>query len=738
MAFLIRHLESILLGTLALISGAAFFVLSSIDTVRLDSFGPTARIYFEGTAQGLLIGFIILAVSCIACVMLRIRLPILLAKTELWFNSLSSKKENLLILAIALAVTFISHAGNITSGYFAVDDLLVGGLNNKVPFSEAILTPYANDHLFPLFRTEMYLAGDSAVFMSVLVFLSIALVPYLMYFVLKRWKISTLGRMAFIFLYAGIAMWADHITGYYAMSLYPQIIFFFSVALLSLLKWKETRKTVYAILFALSVMCSIAIDIAGIWSILALFIFIVYDNYSQKTGFSIDRPFFRGFASYKTPLAILVSISIFYAAFFYLSFSIIQPNTFLVSLSAEVPAQVTSNDREENWKPIPLITNYFNFIANGVTLPLVFPHAPKLLAHPAFIHLVAPYWNFVEALLIIGNLALVWAIWKHADPEERKRIIFLFIAFSLCAAMTILARPNHSSIPDYDFRYAGSAFFFYLVILSIGASIYTRNRGIKAITITTTLIIILFSLQQIFGFHEFRLKNESQARKADMIRLKETLFPELVKLGSGATIPNLRGSSISEIMPGPTLAHYLLFYYVKNAPRLVEATPSEGSIWTGLVEEVSSVKDKTSDEFIVALKNSPALQSYYANSGRIEYTTATSGARESHSGSQEIIIRRSPFDPKSEHILHLTLLTDHVPGTFDLVLSFDTDIEIRGEARIRIDDYTPFSIVEGKRVYSIQADLSEIVLYDLSSAVSNLRVVAPQKKNAQILSVTLK
>ena len=174
---------------------------------------------------------------------------------------------------------FASNGGNITHGYFNMDDLTIVGLNHSLPFREAVLTPYGNDHAFPLFITEMkaldVLFGQNPAPYNFFFFILFSLIPFFTYLIFKRLKLSALSFIAFLIIFAGAAGWTEIITGFYIMSIYPQILLFFSIALWAYLSWKESKAAKYMITFAIALILALASDTSGIWVIPVIILFML-------------------------------------------------------------------------------------------------------------------------------------------------------------------------------------------------------------------------------------------------------------------------------------------------------------------------------------------------------------------------------------------------------------------------------------------------------------------------------
>ncbi|HEY4500160.1 MAG TPA: hypothetical protein VJH25_00005, partial [Candidatus Paceibacterota bacterium] len=91
-----------------------------------------------------------------------------------------------------------------------------------------------------------------------------------------------------------------------------------------------------------------------------------------------------------------------------------------------------------------------------------------------------------------------------------------------------------------------------------------------------------------------------------------------------------------------------------------------------------------------------------------------------------------------KHTLEFLFYTDDIPGNLEFLLYFDNDFSRKEKmARIKIDDYTPHVVKDGKRSYSIETDLLQIYGYALSEKISNLILSVPDVKNAVLVGIKL-
>lgn len=737
----IRWINLFIFGGASFVSLVALSVLMSFDTSRLAAFGPTAQIYFVGLKNGFIIATIILFVCFIASLILKKHFGKIENHIRDFWNSLSNVKKNLLILTICFVFAFISHAKNIINGYFNMDDLIVTSTNHSVSFIKAVLTPYANDHMIPLYRGEMKvldtLFGQNHIPYNVFVFTLFALIPFFTYLLFKRLGLGVKSFFIFLIIFTGAISWADMLTGFYIMSMYPQIILFFSIALWAYTAWMQSKEKKYLIYFSLSILSAVLINISGIWTIPTLFLFMIclsWMNHGLKKFIKENG----------APILCLIGISIIFSVCFYISFKIIQPNTFLTTLGAEGVATTDSSEfKKENWKPLPLTENFLSFFANGVSLPLIVPSAGKILNHPAVNNKIKPFWPFVEGFIIVLNVLFLFIVWKNSSERERKLILWLLSGLFITVSMVIVARPNHSVIPDFDYRYAGVPFYFYSIFLAMAASIFLQKKGNGTLKIIVPVVIIIFAAQQAFSFQALRISEEAKLRREAVINLDTTLLSELNNLSkenNRLIIPNLSGSQIFQKMPGFTLANYILFFNKKMPIELIENSAMPRESGTYIVKKVESLRASTSPEFKRAIIESSIIRSYYTKPGLMSYETLSSSTIEIKNINKKgkVNIRQWQFDPENLHTVTFTLITDNIPGNLEISFSFENNLNIDSEiGKIRIDDYTNHVLINGKRVHFIKTDLLQLFPFALSEKISNLTIFIPDLKNTSIGNIKL-
>ena len=265
----VKNVHLYILSIALLVSISALIIIDSISADRLKFFGPTAQIYFGGIQNGLAISSGILLGSLLSVVFLKKRLMYIVACAKNAFARSSTTRKNVVILMICFLFAFGAHAGNILNGYFNMDDFEIIGVSHIIPFSQALLMPHGNDHTIPLFRTEVKvldsLFGQSYVPYSIFVFIVFALMPFFTYLIFKRLGIDTRSFFIFLILFSGAAGWTGLLTGFYIMSIYIQILFFFCLSAWSYLAWTELKQKKYVLFFGLSIIFALTTDISGIW-----------------------------------------------------------------------------------------------------------------------------------------------------------------------------------------------------------------------------------------------------------------------------------------------------------------------------------------------------------------------------------------------------------------------------------------------------------------------------------------
>lgn len=742
-SFFSSYIHLFILGGAFIASLSAILVMIRFDDGQLKAFGPTAQVYFMGIKNGLFTASSILFISLVSVFVFKKHIDRPTDYLHSLYSSLSPIKRNALILLACFVFSFASHAGNIMNGYFNMDDFEVMGLNHRISFSQSLLTPHGNDHTIPLFTAEMQildtLFGQNEIAYNSFVFILFALIPFFTYLTFIRLGISISGFFVFLILFSGATNWAEMLTGFYIMSIYPQIILFFSITMWSHIAWVQTKEAKYMAFFTSSILLALAADTSGIWVLPATLTFMAYLYWDKHESFRIQRSDILKFLKENlTPLLLLFAATITFAIFFVFTFMVLQPNTFLSALSDTGISG--ASDKKEFWKILPLAENFLSFFSSGVSLSLIAPNIIKILVHPSIQNSVKSFWPFIEALIIAVNVMLLWFTLKYSSSKERKLIALLVALMILTISMVIVARPNHEIIPDFDYRYAGAPYYFYCILLALSASIFIKRNKAVLIKIVVSIVIVIFAAQQAFSFQAARTKEESSLRKEAVVKLNKNLLVELDILSRNnvpLTIPNLTGTHIFEqTMSGFTLADYILFFNKKMPILLVQNNKMPQDVKTHTVQTVSSIRSATSKEFIEALKTSPIIRSYYVSPGLMSYKIVsadnfahTETSKQKKQG--DVTVRQAAFDPEKMSTVGLTLFTDDISGNLEISFSFDSNFGIIDNiGKIRIDDYTPHIKKGGKRIYHIEADLLQIYTFALSEKVSNLYLHVPETKSA--------
>lgn len=741
MHFIYKKIDLFILGIAFIVSAMALFIIFSFGSDQLNAFGPTALIYLNGIKIGLITSTIILFLSFIGLFFFKRQIKNLLAETKNWFESLTKTKRNLIILGLCIIFTFAVHGNNVINGYFNMDDFEIMTITHTSPFVESLFIPHGNDHMMPLYMAEMKILdiffGQKPLPYNLFVFLLFALIPFFIYLIFQRLNIGLPSFFVFLILFSGATGWADMLSGFIIMSIYMQMIFFFSIALWSYLAWSQTYKNKYLIYFGLATLFAITIDLPGIWILPLIPLWMFFIHWIKQNDFKINL---LGFIkTNRKPLLMILWAILIFAIFFVITFMILQPNKFLSALNADgIPLE---NERSINWRPLPLTKNFLSLFASGVSLTAFAPNIVRFLSHPVFYNKAEGLWPFVEIFIVVGNLLLLWLFFKYAKSREKKFALFLLSIILITLTIVIFARPNHSVISvDFDYRYAGPAFYAYILLFSIGAYTFINKNRELALKIIIPVVIVLFSAQQVFSFQATRLREESKLRKIAITEFEKSLLVELNTLGKNdpsLVIPNLSGEHILKIMPGFTLADYVLFFNDKSPVQLIQNIYMPPDVKTGIVETVSSIKASTSPAFKEALKTYPYIKKYYSSPILLRFKTSEQKNPLSRpiaiDENREIIIKKYSFDPEKFNTLGFSLYTDNINGNLELLLTFNNEFSDKKETqRIRIDDFTKYSLEGNTRIHYMELNLLQIHTYSLSDTISNLKIHIPETKNAII------
>ena len=120
-------------------------------------------------------------------------------------------------------------------------------------------------------------------------------------------------------------------------------------------------------------------------------------------------------------------------------------------------------------------------------------------------------------------------------------------------------------------------------------------------------------------------------------------------------------------------------------------------------------------------------------------STSTSPETTTDTKNGNVTIGAGEFDPEKLNTVGFSLYTDNTPGNVYISFSFKNDFEVGGKmGEIRIDDFTPYKLENGKRAYQIETNLLQIYTYALSKKVSNLTINIPEEKNSFVSNIYLK
>lgn len=747
LAFVSARAPLFILSGALILSTAALAVVLRFDPLRLKNFGPAAHTYLSGLQNGLISSTTILAVVLAAFLFLGRRFDEILARLRNFFFSLSDIRKNILILITCFIFAFGSHAGNIVNGYFNMDDFEVVGLSHRLPFTEALLTPHGNDHLIPLFRAEMAalgsLFGQNPLPHNLFFFALFALIPFFVYLAFKRLGLSMSGFFVFLVVFSGAADWADMLSGFNIMNIYPQVLLFFSMASWAYLAWLESREKKFLLIFTASIILALAIDTSGVWTIPVLF-FLMAGVFWRRTesGGTASQKFKEFFRKNKAPLASLAGVALAYAIFFTATFTVIQPHTFLTTLTGD--ERVIADEKSLSWKSLPLAKDFI-FSLPDVSISMFAPNAEKILAHPSFKNSTENPWRAFQILVLAANVTLFWIAFKYAAARERKFMLYLLASIFLTVAMVVVARPNHDVIRNIDYRYSGPPYYFYSIFLGLGAGIFLKLKKENAAKIIVAAVIVIFATTQAMGFQALRLKEEAKMRKAAIERLNASLLKELETMSKNnpLSVPNLTGGHIfQESLAGFTLADYILFFNKKMPVELIQNRAMPPDVKTHTVASVESLRSAVSGDFKDRLAQAGAIRAYYASPALLDYETGVVGAGAGapvQNKTGNVIVESGTFDPEKKHLLEFSLITDNAPGNLEILLSFKNDFGVSETAgKIRVDDYTPYTPEDGRRMYRVKTDLLQIYAYALSEKVSDLTLNIPSTKNTMVNEIYLR
>jgi len=746
-SFISKNIDLLILGVSSIVSATALSIIFSFGDLQLNAFGPTALMYLDGIKKGLIVSTSILFISFITLFFFKTQTKNIITKLKNWFEPLTTTKKGLAILGVCIIFTFSVHGRNVLNGYFNMDDFEIMTIIHTNTLGESLLIPHGNDHMMPLFMTEIKILdtffGQNPIPYNLFVFILFALIPFFVYLIFQKLDIDLPSFFVFLILFGGATGWADILSGFNIMSVYMQTILFFSIALWSYLAWFQTRKNKYLIFLGLSTLFAITVDLPGIWvlPLIPLWMFFVYWT---KQG-SFKKNLMEFIKINKKPLLVVLGAIFIFIILFVITFVILRPNIFLSTLNGDCLS--VENERAVSWRPYPLVKNFLSLFASGVSLTTFAPNIVRFLSHPVLYEKAKKLWPFVEIIIMIANLLLLRLFFKYAKKREKKFAFFLLSIILISLTTVIIARPNHSIISvDFDYRYAGPAFYAYILFLSVGANMFIKANKKLALKIIVPVVIILFSAQQALSFQATRLREEAKLRKISISEFEKSLLIELDTLGKdnpSLIIPNLSGEHILKIMPGFTLADYVLFFNNKSPAQLIQNIYMPPDAKTGIVETVSSIRASTSPAFKKALVTHPFIKKYYSSPILLRLKTFEQKNPLSRpvtlNENREIVIKNDTFDPEQLNTLGFSLYTDNSNGNLELLLTFKNEFNGEEETqKIRIDDFTHYSVENNTRVHYIETNLLQIHTYSLSNTVSNIKLYIPETKKAIIKDLYFK
>ncbi|MBI3442697.1 MAG: hypothetical protein HY007_02935 [Candidatus Sungbacteria bacterium] len=723
------------------------WILVSFGASRLHAFGPTATIYFDALKNGLIIATAFLTASLVFFISLDKRLESMGLRLRDAYASLGSRGQNMCMLAVCAVFSFASHANNILRGYFYLDDFEVMEVARANSFLRSLLIPHGEDHILPLFRIEMKILdtffGTNPTPYNIFVFIIFALTSFFTYLAFKRLKLPVGSFIIFLVLFSGTPAWSEILTGYYTISIYLQISFFFAVMLWAYAAWMHVNRRRYLAIFAIALAGAVTVDNTGVWVVPAIIIAMAatYRRFDRAPT-APQRRLRHFFLQNRYPLSIVVIVGTLYAAFFAISFLVLQPGTFLSSSHTNIPHMAKDG---------------ISVISSGLTLAAFAPHTPKLLAHPVLITSIGRLWPSFEYALFFLNLLFFWCARRNAARHERTFLMGCAGILLLTIFMVVRARPGAGLIPDFNFKHVGMLFYFYCAVLAIGINSIVTSKRLSWVKTALPFLIVTVAAQQAFSFHAIRLREEAISRRTATELVQTRLISELKKLsqtdGTALRVPNLSGSYIYEPQAGISLTDYVQFFNAPIPIAFLQNGAMPPHVKTHTVTTVPSLRAATSREFKDALKTSARLQQYYTAPTLVGYQAeliSRDSAPAPHSPQDRIMARRggdaahasilidsrASFDPEKFHRLSLELVTDDIPGNIELPLAFTNDFVKKSAARVRIDDFTPYVLAENKRRYALTADLLQIYIYALSERVGNLMLEFPPRKNIKLTSMS--
>jgi hypothetical protein len=729
----------VVLGLSAIIFVITTVILFLFNTERLSVFGPLATLYFNGLRDGFLESAVFLVILFTVLIFCERQIGQWVKKVAIAFERATSTKKAVLVLLASFIIAFAIHSTNVLNGYFLNDDFEVVGVNRLYSVSDSLTVPHG-DHTIPLFRLEMNtlldLFGQNPLPFNFFVFFAFALVPFFTYLIFRRLGLGMLSFIAFFIIYVGATSWADILTGYYDISTYLQISFFCTVSIWGYIGWKQSGIDMYLLAYAFGVLAALFIDLPGIWvyPVLLLLTFVFF-TFQGKNTTDIALRYIQ---ENKKPLLILAVIGILFAVFMAYNFQASGSKTFVN----------TTDDSKSSF--IRYSGNMMKFYSTTLTQALLIPNVVKIVGHPSIIEKVRPVWLVLDIILFFMSIYTIVYIYRHADARRKRFIVWILLSLFILLTLIVVKRPINDFVFDADFKYGAMPYYFYSILIVLFLTTLVERNKIS-VPMCMVLLALIFSTQNALGFEAIKKSEEGKARRIAVESFGQSFFGELEKIHGDLplAIPNLAGNFIYREIAA-SLADYVLFFNVRSHIKLLENSAMRPDTKTKTVTRVQSLRAATDKAFIEALKKSETLRSYYFYPVRMSHETYSNGATSTKSFTQAPVISKYAghdfitlqsfvVDPEENHIVTIEFETTDIPGNLELSFYFNNDFGVTDRAGyIKVDDSIGYIRDNGKRYYHLTTDLLQLYSYSLSTTVSNIRLLVPEKKDIKIIHVDIK
>lgn len=667
----------------------------AIGWVSLTGLGPASYAYLGYLRHSLAVTAIVALISSVILGILRN--SDIWQRISTWYSSAVPHKKAWIVLALCFSFLFILNFHSIWNGYFNYDDFEVVSVDQAHPLAELVFMPNG-DHALPLFRIEvralLNIFGARALPFNMFVFLISGLVPFFSYFLLKRLGFSDREFFLFLILYSGTMLWGEILTGYYILSVYIQSSLFCVLALLSYLKWRESRRSLNLVALGLFGLLAVTVDIAGAWALPVIGMFIVCRSWIENGSVC---------ATIKKDLAPILSVIIagmLFAAYIFYAYHILRTGTFV----------------ETSHAGAKILKDFFLTWNVGLTSSLVAPYFPLLLLQPAFFAKIATVWNAFIGLLFFAQIGLFSLAFKRADRERRIMLSCFLAATALCVLLVALARPTTGPIDIFPFKLTAMAYFWYCIsLVSAYAAISRRNNnGFMPRVGIWLLILVFIACQSVFSFFNQKTVTDAVERRAAVEHLG-ALAGAIERIpGENLSIPDLSGMYIYEPLSGYDLTKYLPFIALPQRVRIIDSG------------------ERPSAAFITALKSDTDLRSFYLKPVTIYPTAPSNGTRDfgpllAVKGTYRIHIK------KSADRIALKVVTS--APRFSIDLRAQNDFNATGTlAAIMIDQFIPYTVENGKKVYTISIRPADIYAISLSNGAADVQLAFDGKSDYAVSS----